>query len=85
MARKIAHRTVNVRGLGATKIVAEYDGGMYINLRWFNEFGPIMEVINVYDYRAGKIEEFNTSAELTGWLRENGSPATLANYFRNTA
>lgn len=84
MARNTAYRTVFVKGLGDTKIAAKFDGGIYIELHWFDQFGPILEVINVYDYRAGKATEFNVSAELTNWLKENGSPDTLANYYRNT-
>ena len=84
MARNTAYRTVFVEGLGYTKIVAKYGGGIYIDLHWFDQFGSILEVVNVYDYRAGKVGEFNVSAELTKWLKENGSPDTLANYYRNT-
>ena len=84
MARNTAYRTVFVKGLGYTKIVAKYNGGIYIDLHWFDQFGQTMEVINVYDYRAARVRDFNVSAELTNWLKENGSPDTLANYYRNT-
>lgn len=83
MARNTAYRTVNVKGLGATKIVAKYTGGIYIDLHWFTAEGPVLEVINVYNYQAGKVEEFNTSQELTEWLK-GVDAEELANYYRHT-
>ena len=84
MASNSAYRTVQVKGLGATKVVATWDGGMYIDIHWFSASGPVMEVVNVYDYRAGKIQDnANVSAELTEWLKEHDS-AELANYYRHT-
>ena len=82
MARNIAYRTVNVKGLGKTKIVATNDG-VYTHLHWFDSNGPILEVINNWDYRAGKLMDVNVSASLTEWLSEHDS-AELANYYRNT-
>ena len=85
MARTSAFRTVNVKGLGPTRISAQWvPGGTYINLHWFGPQGPVLEVINVHDYRTGQTrEDVKVSKELTEWLREHDS-AELANYYRNT-
>lgn len=84
MARNTAYRTVNVKGLGPTKMVATWDQGMYIDLHWFSDQGPVLDVVNVYDYKAGRIQDnVNVSAELTEWLKEHDS-AELANYYRHT-
>lgn len=82
MARNTAYRTVNVKGLGATKIVATNDG-VYTHLHWFTADGPILEVINNYDYRTGKLMDVNVSASLTEWLKEHNAEE-LATYYRNT-
>lgn len=76
---RTAYRTIN-----GTRIVATYNGGPYIDLHWHSALGPAFEVINVWDYRAGKREEFNVSAKLTEWIKDTGA-AEIANYYRHTA
>lgn len=85
MARSSAYRTVNVKGLGDTRVhAAWFPGATYINLHWFDAQGPVLEVINVHDYATGQTRtDVNVSQELTEWLKEHDS-AELANYYRNT-
>lgn len=82
---KTAHRTIpgTAAGFGNLKVVAEWKGGMYIDLHWDSVDGNVFEVINVYDYQAGKVRDVNVSHELTEWLKENRSE--LPNYYRHTA
>ena len=84
--RKTAHRTIpsTAARYGNFRVVAEWSGGMYIDLHWDSLDGNIFEVINVYDYQAGKIQDnVNVSHKLTKWLKENRSE--LPNYYRHTA
>lgn len=76
-----AFEVINV---SRVRIYATYSGGPYIDLHWHSPSGPVFEVINVYDYRAGEVKpDLNVSRELSEWLRENRQE--LANYYRNTA
>ena len=81
--RNTAMRTAQVKGLGSTEIHATWTGGIYIDLHWFDKDGPVLDVINVYDYRAGEIKLTSVSQELTEWLKEHDTEE-LANYYRNT-
>lgn len=85
-ATQTAYRTVGTYGYGEpVRIYAVWGGGMYIDLAWYSANGPVFEVINVYDYRAGKVQDdVNVSRELTEWIKATGK-AEIANYFRHTA
>lgn len=75
-----AYRTIN-----GVRIVATHAGGPYIDLHWHSADSPAFEVINVWDYRAGKlIDGLNISRELTEWIRETGA-SEIRNYYRHTA
>lgn len=50
-------------------IHASYEGGPYIDLS-FEEGGEAFDVINVYDYAAGKPEIKNTAAAVREQLKE---------------
>lgn len=67
------------------QIVAVWQGGMYIELFWGHNLNDPFEVINVYDYQAGKIQDnVNVSKELTQWMKDTGT-AEIVNYYRHTA
>lgn len=79
--RDTAYRTIDQD----MQIVATWSGGMYIELFWGHNLQEPFEVINVYDYRAGRIEEnVNVSKELTKWISSTGK-AEIRNYYRHTA
>ena len=79
MSTKTAYRTVKIDGY-PVHINAVWEGGMYIDLQWSN--GNTLEVINVFDYRAGKIkDDVNVSRELTEWLKEQDHDSLQAYYY----
>lgn len=57
------------------RITATYHGGAYIDLHFGNADGPAFEVINVWDYAAGKARiAFRQSAvadRLAEWIDDN--------------
>ncbi len=76
-----AYRTID----DTIQIVAVWKGGIYIDLFWGHNLESAFEVINVYDYRAGKIQDnVNVSKELTEWIKATGK-AEIRNYYRHTA
>ncbi|QOC59440.1 hypothetical protein SEA_LIFES_119 [Microbacterium phage Lifes] len=76
-----AYRTID----DTIQIVAVWRGGIYIDLFWGHNLESAFEVINVYDYRAGKIQDnVNVSKELTEWIKSTGK-AEIRNYYRHTA
>ena len=48
-----AYRTIDV----TIQIVGVWRGGIYIDLFWGHNLESAFEVINVYDYRAGKLQD----------------------------
>lgn len=85
MEMQTAYRTIQLDQYNTVQIHAEYTGGIYIDLHWHTYYGPAFEVINVYDYRAGKLQDnINVSKELTEWIKATGK-AEIRNYYRHTA
>lgn len=75
-----AYRTID----DTIQIVAVWRGGIYIDLFWGHNLESAFEVINVYDYRAGKLQDnVNVSKELTEWIKSTGK-AEIRNYYRHT-
>lgn len=76
-----AYRTID----NNIQIVATWTGGMYIELFWAHNLNQPFEVINVYDYQLGRIQDnVNVSKELTGWISSTGK-AEIHNYYKHTA
>lgn len=63
---------VTVTSKGRT-VTASYQGGAYIDLSFGG--GPVMEVINAYDYAKGeariKLSTSAVRAQVKEWIREN--------------
>jgi len=87
MSNMTAKRTVTLDTWNGYKVEihATWSGGTYIDLHWNSPEGNVLEVINVYDYRSGKIkDDVNVSRELSEWIRETGIEE-IRNYYRHTA
>lgn len=81
-----AYRTVkNGSDYGDVQIVAVHNGGPYIDLFWGHDLESAFEVINVWDYRTGKlIDNLSVSRKLSEWIKDTGT-AEIRNYYRHTA
>jgi hypothetical protein len=79
------------------RITAVWQGGAYVDLYWGSDKSgrAPFDVINVWDYRAGKVEEHMSqwgalTRELEEWYESLGETAAdrraeLSNYYAHTA